>query len=339
MALHIVGIRFQKGGKVYHFDSSNCCDLNVGEYAIVETARGRQLGEIIQVIENPLPPPEGTWKTVQRKATAQDLILRQIWHCKEAEALINCRKKATELKLVNIKFVASEFSFDGTRLAIMYCTEEDEKVDLRTLRRAMQRLYPRAQVEMHAIGPRDVAKCLGGMGACGLEERCCTAFLLDFSPISIKMAKEQGISLTPAEITGMCGRLRCCMAYEYEQYAEARKLLPKRNKRVLTPRGEGKVVDVSPLKQSVMVMFEGEPQAEFMRHEIQVLDEQGVPQPIAPVPVADTPEAEIVDMGEVLPASLRGEGAKPPTGPSIPKKPRRSRSSKSRHRRHHERSG
>jgi cell fate regulator YaaT (PSP1 superfamily) len=127
----------------------------------------------------------------------------------------------------------------------------------------MQKLYPRSQIEMRQIGPRDVAKILGGMGACGLETRCCSKFLTDFSPISIKMAKEQGISLTPSEITGMCGRLRCCLIYEYEQYVEARKQLPKRNKRVVTPNGEGKVVDVAPLSGMVTVMFEGEGRSSF----------------------------------------------------------------------------
>jgi cell fate regulator YaaT (PSP1 superfamily) len=111
---------------------------------------------------------------------------------------------------------------------------------------------------MRQIGPRDVAKIIGGMGACGLETRCCSQFLTDFSPISIKMAKEQGISLTPNEITGMCGRLRCCLIYEYDQYVEARKNLPKRNKRVVTPRGEGKVVDVLPMNNKVIVLLEGE---------------------------------------------------------------------------------
>jgi cell fate regulator YaaT (PSP1 superfamily) len=96
------------------------------------------------------------------------------------------------------------------------------------------------------------------MGACGLETRCCSKFLTDFSPISIKMAKEQGISLTPSEITGMCGRLRCCLIYEYEQYVEARKTLPKRNKRVITPNGEGRVIDVAPLSNMITVKFEGE---------------------------------------------------------------------------------
>jgi hypothetical protein len=116
----------------------------------------------------------------------------------------------------------------------------------------LQRSF-RAKVELRQIGPRDVAKLLGGMGACGIP-RCCSTFLTDFSPISIKMAKAQGISLNPTEITGMCGRLRCCLIYEYEQYVEARKQLPKRNKRVGTPHGEGKVIDVHPLRDAVTVL-------------------------------------------------------------------------------------
>jgi cell fate regulator YaaT (PSP1 superfamily) len=137
----------------------------------------------------------------------------------------------------------------------------------------MQKQYLPSQVEMRQIGPRDVAKMMGGMGACGLEARCCSKFLTEFSPISIKMAKEQGISLTPQEITGMCGRLRCCLVYEYEQYAAARKELPKRNKRVVTPMGEGKVVDVSPLLHTIRVELLGTGIREFQREEIEPWDE------------------------------------------------------------------
>jgi cell fate regulator YaaT (PSP1 superfamily) len=276
---HIVGIRFQKGGKVYHFDASHCRELQPNDFVVVETARGRQLGEVIGIVATP-KQQDSNLKPIQRKATPRDLVLRQIWQCKEAEAIINCRTKAKEMGLVDLKFVGAEFSFDGTRLTLMYNSEEGgEKPDLRNLRRSMSRFYPHAQIEMHPMGPRDVAKLLGGMGACGLEERCCTAYLSDFSPISIKMAKEQGISLTPTEITGMCGRLRCCLAYEFEQYTEARKTLPKRNKRVLTPHGEGKVLEVLPLKGAVLVLLENDVMHEYLAHEIQIFDENGVPIP------------------------------------------------------------
>lgn len=249
----IVGIRFSKVGKAYHFDATLIPDLMVGESVIVDTVRGRQIGEVIQQIENPSTPPEGTWKAIERRATPADLVLRQTWAQGQTEAMINGRARASELQLAGVKVVAAEYSFDGSRLTFMFSTETEDKVDLKSLRKDMQKLYPQTQVEMRQIGPRDVAKLLGGMGACGLESRCCSKFLTEFSPISIKMAKEQGISLTPTEITGMCGRLRCCLIYEYDQYVAARKELPKRGKRVVTPDGEGKVLDSYPMRNVVLV--------------------------------------------------------------------------------------
>jgi cell fate regulator YaaT (PSP1 superfamily) len=269
----IVGIRFQKVGKIYHFNAQHCLEIQPGDFAVVETTRGRQLGQVIHIVEDPQPPPEGNWKPIQRKATPQDLVLRQTWQQKEIEAMINCRAKAAELRLTSVKIVAAEFSFDGTRLSFLYSSESGDKLDLRSLRRAMQRVYLQSKVEFHQIGPRDVAKLLGGMGACGLENRCCSMFLTEFSPISIKMAKDQGISLTPSEITGMCGRLRCCLVYEYEQYVEARKQLPKRGKRVQTPGGEGKVIDVYPLKQTILVSLESGGRNEYTKEEVQPWDE------------------------------------------------------------------
>jgi len=269
----IVGIRFQKVGKIYHFDAHHCQDLQPGDFAVVETTRGRQLGQVIHFVEDPQPPPEGSWKPIQRKATPQDLVLRQTWQQKEVEAMINCRAKVADIKLQAVKIVGAEFSFDGTRLSFLYSSESGDKLDLRSLRRAMQRIYPQSKVEFHQVGPRDVAKLLGGMGACGLENRCCSMFLTEFSPISIKMAKDQGISLTPSEITGMCGRLRCCLVYEYEQYVEARKQLPKRGKRVLTPAGEGKVADVFPLRQTILVHLETGERSEYAKEDVQPWEE------------------------------------------------------------------
>ncbi|MCS7011502.1 MAG: stage 0 sporulation protein [Anaerolineales bacterium] len=268
----IVGIRFAQVGKIYHFDASAVPEIKVGDHAIVETSRGKQLGEVVQIISDPVPPPEG-WKPVERIATPRDLVLRRMWMQKELEAMIACRERAAQLNLRGVKIVAAEFSFDGTRLAFMYSADTEEKVDLKSLRQDMQKQYPQAQVELRQIGPRDVAKLLGGMGACGLETRCCSRFLTEFSPVSIKMAKEQGISLTPEEITGMCGRLRCCLVYEYEQYAAARKELPKKNKWVITPLGEGKVVDVNPLQMLVRVALPELGEREFHRDELEPWDE------------------------------------------------------------------
>lgn len=269
----VVGLRFQRIGKIYHFDASNFKSVQKGDYVVVETSRGSQLGQIVQFVSNPERVTPGL-KSILRIATPQDLLVRQEWEGQETEALVACRAKTSELRMaVDVKIVSAEFSLDGGRLLFVYSSEEGEKTDLKPLKKAMQRMYPQTHVEMHLVGPRDVAKTLGGMGACGLVCRCCSAFLTEFSPISIKMAKEQGISLTPTEITGMCGRLRCCLVYEYEQYVEARKTLPKRGKLVVTPRGNGKVVDVVPLKGAIVVELEQGGTHEFMQEELQPLEE------------------------------------------------------------------
>lgn len=272
----IVGIRFSKVGKIYHFQATNLPALRVGDAVVVETARGWQIGEVAQIVKEPMQPPEGGWKPVERVATPRDLLLRQLWQLRELDVVEMCRRRASELRLQNLKVVAAEYSFDGSRLTILYSTEGEERVDLKSLRQDMQRQYAPAMVELRQIGPRDVAKLLGGMGACGLETRCCSRFLTEFSSISIRMAKEQGISLTPTEITGMCGRLRCCLIYEFDTYVEARKGLPKRNKRIATPLGEGKVIDVLPLAGKVRVDIPEVGVREFTREEILAFSEPPV---------------------------------------------------------------
>ena len=249
----IVGVRFNRVGKIYHFDAAKIENLRLGDVVIVETSRGWQLGEVVVQIENPTPPPDGNWKPIERLATPRDLLQRQSWQEKELDVIAAAKARAAEIHLFGIKIIFAEYSYDGTRLSIFFSSDSEEKVELRSLRSDMQRAFGPAQVDVRQIGPRDVAKYMGGMGACGMESRCCAMFITEFSSISIRMAKEQGISLTPTEITGMCGRLRCCLIYEYETYVEARKLLPKKNKRVITPDGEGKVIDVSPLREVVIV--------------------------------------------------------------------------------------
>lgn len=264
----IVGVRFSKVGKVYHFDASKLPNVKTGDSVVVETARGWQLGEIAQVVDPKSHKIEGDLKSVSRMATPRDLLLRKLWQVRELDVVEAAKKRAQELRLNNIKIIMAEYSFDGSRLSIMFSSESEDKVDLKSLRQDMQKVFSPTQVELRQIGPRDVAKIIGGMGACGLEKRCCSAFLTDFSSISIRMAKEQGISLSPSEITGMCGRLRCCLIYEYETYAELRKGLPKRGKRVMTPVGEGKVIDVSPLQGTVRVDLPEVGMREFTREEL-----------------------------------------------------------------------
>jgi len=224
------------------------------------------LGEDLETPENE------EIKSITRKATPQDLMQRQLWKAKEEAIIEQCTAKVKNLNLSGVKIVDAEFSFDGSRLAIIYNTETDEKVDLKAVRQDMQKIYSNVQIELRQVGPRDMAKCLGGMGACGLESRCCSKFLTDFSSISIRMAKEQGISLTPGEITGMCGRLRCCLFYEYDQYMAAKEDLPKRKQMVNTPVGVGKVIDLAPLREGVIVDLNDGGIREFHKSEITTID-------------------------------------------------------------------
>ncbi|MCK6577223.1 MAG: stage 0 sporulation protein [Anaerolineae bacterium] len=263
----VAGIRFHRVGKVYHFEYSEFPELQIGDYVIVETARGRQMGEVISF--NVVEQPDQEYKPIMRVATPRDLVLRHHWELQQDEAMRILQAKVSELSgLDGVKFISAIYNYDGSTLTFLYTAED--KINLNRLHNDLRKAF-NTQVEMRQIGPRDVAKLLGGFGACG-ELRCCSTFLTDFSPISIKMAKMQGISLNPSEITGMCGRLRCCLVYEYETYIEARQKLPKKNKRVGTPQGEGRVIDVMPLQDAVLVLVE-EGMIVVRREELVPLDE------------------------------------------------------------------
>ena len=266
----VVGVRFQKLGKLYYFKLGRTHeDVEPGDYVIVETKRGRQLGQVISFIDQEEAHRQRGMRAIERKANPRDMVMKQVWETKELDALISCRERAASLNIRDAKFVKAEYSFDGSWLTVHYTTE-NKKLDINPLQNALGKHF-RTKIEMRLIGPRDVAKIMGGYGACGAP-RCCSTFLTEFSPISIRMAKAQGISLSPQEITGMCGRLRCCLVYEYEQYVEARKTLPKVGKRVGTPHGEGRVRDVRVLRDSVLVQVEDD-MYEVFRHELEPLEE------------------------------------------------------------------
>ncbi|MDX2136720.1 MAG: regulatory iron-sulfur-containing complex subunit RicT [Chloroflexota bacterium] len=263
----VAGVRFNKVGKLYHFDYGEFPDLQVKDFVIVETTRGRQMGQVMAFA--PAEDDGRDYKPIMRLATPRDLALRQHWEGKQQDAMdVLLRRVREHGGYPGIKFVSALYNYDGTVLTFLFSTED--KFNLTRLWNELSRDFD-AQVELRQIGPRDVAKLLGGFGACG-ELRCCSTFLTDFSPVSIKMAKMQGISLNPSEITGMCGRLRCCLVYEYEQYVQARAKLPKKNKRIGTPQGEGKVIDVHPLTDSVTV-YVGDTRYTFTREELVPLDE------------------------------------------------------------------
>ncbi len=270
MTQSVVGVRFQKLGKLYHFRLTNNGDVvNPGDHVIVQTKRGRQLGQVIAHVEPDSVDRRRGLKAIERKATPRDLVLKQVWEQRELDALITCREQASGLGIKDVKFVKAEYSFDGKRLTFLYATE-NKKLDIRPLRTNLRKSY-RSSVELLMIAPRDVAKILGGHGACG-QPRCCSTFLTEFSPVSIRMAKAQGVSLSPQEITGMCGRLRCCLVYEFEQYVQAKKNLPKPGTEIGTPYGEGIVRDVRVLRDSVIAVVDGD-RHEVFRHEFEPLEE------------------------------------------------------------------
>ncbi len=250
---NVIGVRFQKLGKMYHFGLGDHENVTPGDHVIVGTKRGLQLGQVITYIspENVFRPK--SIRTIDRKANPRDMVLRQVWQDKELNALITCREQASRLRLRDVKFIKAEYNFEGSWLTFLYTTE-NKGIGLENLATELRRVL-QVQVDMQLIGPRDVAKIIGGYGACG-GPRCCSTFITEFSPVSIKMAKEQGISLSPSEITGVCGRLRCCLVYEYEQYVEAKKKLPRKGKHIGTPHGQGVVVDIRPLQEAVVVRLD-----------------------------------------------------------------------------------
>ena len=223
----VTGVRFKSVGKIYDFDASGHSRLDVGDHVIVQTRRGIQMAEVAKVSSKSRSKKDGArLKKILRLATPRDLVLKQTWEAKDPDAFAACRRIATELKPRGIKYHQAEYNFDGSRLSFFYSTTEDEYSGVGRMLSGMRKAFPDCYVDMVKIGPRDLAKLLGGIGACS-GDLCCSTFLTEFSPVTIKMAQAQGISLNPDDISGMCGRLRCCLQYEYEQYVAARKKLPK----------------------------------------------------------------------------------------------------------------
>ena len=260
----VVGIQFNAVTKVYHFGANDLLDLAGGDHVIVETAKGT---EVAQVVEPPHNIEQkdvvGEMKNIVRRASAWDMIQKDIWSRKEQEALALCRTKAREHNL-DIKIVRCDYNYTGGRLLIYFSSES--RVDFRTLVRELARIF-RTRIEMRQIGVRDEAKLLDGVGKCG-RQLCCTSWLREFTPVSIRMAKNQQLPLNPEEISGVCGRLLCCLSYEDAHYKEQNKKMPKLGAEVITPQGVGRVRHLHPLKETVTVFLESNAIAEFMVDEL-----------------------------------------------------------------------
>jgi cell fate regulator YaaT (PSP1 superfamily) len=234
---NVVGVRFKKAGKVYYFDP---VDLSVDKesHVIVETARGIEYGKVVigqmTVNENDVVLP---LKRVIRIASHNDSVTVEQNREAAKEALSTCSKKVIEHQL-RMKLVDVEYTFDRNKI-IFYFTAEG-RIDFRELVKDLAGIF-RTRIELRQIGVRDEAKILGGIGPCG-RTLCCSTWLGDFAPVSIKMAKDQNLSLNPTKISGLCGRLMCCLKYEHDNYESAKDEMPIVGSRVMTSMGNGKVV-------------------------------------------------------------------------------------------------
>ncbi len=244
----IIGVQFQKNGKMYYFDA-NGIEVQNNTYVIVDTVRGLDLGEVVlSPREMPALQETESLKKVVRIATEQDIQHGRDNRIKEKEAFEICQKKIAEHKL-EMKLVSVEYSFDGSKV-IFYFTANG-RVDFRSLVKDLASVF-KMRIELRQIGVRDEAKMLGGLGPCG-RPICCGSFLSQFQPVSIKMAKEQNLSLNPTKISGVCGRLMCCLKYEQDHYEQTRKRMPKVGRTVNTPDGSGPVTELNIIRETVFV--------------------------------------------------------------------------------------
>ena len=254
----IVGIRLEEHGKIYLFDSGHFV-LRKDDKVVVNTEQGQALGVVC--LEPKVPGdelPERPLKKVQRMATQRDLARYEKKCESEKEIFAFCNEKIKERSLL-MCLVSAVRLFDGSKI-IVYFTS-DGRVDFRELvKDLVQKFHTR--VEMRQIGVRHQAKMVGGLGTCG-RHLCCTAFLNNFEPVSIRMAKKQNISLNPSKISGMCGRLMCCLTYEHEYYQQIRKDVPKVGKNVKTKNGEGKVIRQNLLKETLTILLDDNEEREI----------------------------------------------------------------------------
>ncbi len=273
----VIGVRFAEAGKLYYYNPGTF-SIVTGQSVVVETSRGDEIAQVVetahmvddQLIHQPL-------RSVVRMVTQGDLDQQALRKAKEAEALEICRKKVLEHRL-DMKLVRVEYTLDQSKLMVYFTS--GGRVDFRKLVKDMASIF-RTRIELKQIGVRDEARLIGGLGPCG-RSLCCTQHLQDFQPVSIRMAKDQSLSLNPTKISGVCGRLMCCLGYEHEQYQKTRKLMPKVGKEVITPLGRGVVIDLNPLMETIKTRISQGDTTEI--HEFPMQDIQRL-QP--PVPVAE----------------------------------------------------
>ncbi len=259
----VIGVRFKRAGLIYYFDPSDI-EVTIGDDVVVDTARGLSIGKVVlaskEVTSIELSEP---LKPVLRKAQPDDLEQMKQMKGKEAETLAKCEEMVERFHLP-INLLSAEYNIDGSYLTIYFKSEK--RVDFRALLRELSGTL-KTRVELRQVGTRDAAKLVGGIGRCG-RPLCCSSHLCKFETISMRMAREQNLPLNPANISGVCGRLLCCLSYENEQYHIMKQKLPATGEIITTRMGTGKVIGGNPLKETVTVQLESEAVVELPLSEI-----------------------------------------------------------------------
>jgi len=246
----IVGVRFMQASKIYHFDTSGL-NLKLNDLVVVETNRGHEIGRVVAGPKDITQENAEPLKPVIRMATTEDISQAQHQRERARKALLKSKELIGNLNLP-MKAIYSQYNLDGSHLIIFFYAEK--RVDFRELVRKLSHEL-RTHVELRQVGARDEAKLIGGVGKCGCQ-LCCVSFLSEFIPVSIKMAKEQDIALNPMKTSGLCGRLLCCLGYEYEQYHQMKGKLPEIGQEIVTKMGKAKIVGRNVVKETLMAELE-----------------------------------------------------------------------------------
>ncbi len=261
-----VGVAFKRVAKSYWFDPDGL-ELEEDDRVIVETTRGAEIGSVKigprLVVEDEI---QGPLKRVLRKANAADFVQERQNREKAKRAMAACVERVNGLRLP-MKLLQAEYSFDAMQVTVYFAA--DARVDFRELVREVAAQL-RCKVQLHQVGPRDQAKMIGGVGPCGLT-LCCATFLTDFAPISMKMAKDQSLFLNPVKFSGVCGKLMCCLRYEHDAYVDVKTRLPYIGEIVMSPKGQGKVIDVNVKTETAMVeLLDGKSEVQFPASELRI---------------------------------------------------------------------
>ena len=302
----IVGVQFQKNGKIYNFDVNNL-DVRQDDYVIADTSHGIDLGQVVVGIRH-MDESESpaALKKLIRIATEKDLQTSAENRKKEKEAFGICQKKIAEHKL-DMKLVSVEYAFDNSK-ALFYFTANG-RVDFRSLVKDLASVF-KMRIELRQIGVRDEARMIGGLGPCG-RQICCGSFLDEFQPVSIKMAKEQNLSLNPTKISGVCGRLMCCLKYEQDHYEQTRKIMPRIGREVVTPDGNGTVSDLNIVKETVFVRITNGDSSEIKEYPLEKIERTAGS---SPIPMPEKKELPVTEPAadKVLPEDKTAESTGKP---------------------------